>query len=215
MTYEGGLNTDGNVFSIDTNGTAFKDLADFAGSGTSIDGSSPDGDVILSGNTLYGMTEVGGNSDSGCIFSLDTTGVTYTNLFDFTNATGYIPYSNVTLSGNIMYGTASAGGPNGYGVVFRFHYVNSGINNITNNESAKLYPNPNSGEFLIHTSKGSGASVIEVYNVPGEMIFSANLPSGQTNCSINLGSQPSGIYFYRVLSDKEALISDGKFIIEK
>src|SRR6266404_3908589 len=37
---------------------------------TNSDGSHPHADLILSGNTLYGVAQVGGSSSSGTIFSL-------------------------------------------------------------------------------------------------------------------------------------------------
>jgi uncharacterized repeat protein (TIGR03803 family) len=55
------------VFNINTNGTGFSLLHEFAGGGS--DGRDPYGDLTLSGSTLYGMTYYGGDSDSGTVFS--------------------------------------------------------------------------------------------------------------------------------------------------
>ena len=77
MTYEGGANGDGNVFSIDTNGSSFKDILDFNGA----NGKGPNGSLLIWGDKLYGMTTNGGegSSPAGCIFSIDTNGITISN----------------------------------------------------------------------------------------------------------------------------------------
>ncbi len=56
MTYGGGLNEDGVIFSIDTNGKGFTKLLDF---NYSTDGRNPYGSLTISGNKLFGMTESG------------------------------------------------------------------------------------------------------------------------------------------------------------
>jgi uncharacterized repeat protein (TIGR03803 family) len=214
MTYSGGTLSNGNVFSVDTNGTFIKDLLDFNGQ-SSPEGELPDGDVILSGQVLYGMAQGGGANDSGCIFSLDTNGNNYTDIFDFNNASGNTPYSNVTISGNNLYGTASTAGPNSNGVIFKYTLTPSSIKSVKNNASVTLYPNPSNGQFIIHTSVGSGSSVIEVYNDLGEMVYSANISQGQTTNGINISSQPNGLYLYRVLTETGKLVGEGKVVVNK
>jgi uncharacterized repeat protein (TIGR03803 family) len=67
MTSGGGDSTTGTIFSINTDGTGFTLLHDFAGGND--DGAVPLGSLIFSGSTLYGMTNTGGDSDIGTIFS--------------------------------------------------------------------------------------------------------------------------------------------------
>jgi uncharacterized repeat protein (TIGR03803 family) len=64
-TPSGGAYTNGTLFSIHTDGTGFTNLYSFTGGS---DGSNPNGDLILSGNVLYG-TANGGGSGSGTVFS--------------------------------------------------------------------------------------------------------------------------------------------------
>jgi uncharacterized repeat protein (TIGR03803 family) len=70
----GGISGDGAVFAVDTNGTGFTTLYNFTATdpdtGTNSDGSDPYAGLILSGNTLYGTTQQGGNSGNGTVFSL-------------------------------------------------------------------------------------------------------------------------------------------------
>jgi uncharacterized repeat protein (TIGR03803 family) len=214
MTYIGGAFANGNVFSIDTNGTFIKDLLDFNGQSSPY-GSLPEGDVILSGQVLFGMALEGGASDSGCIFSMDTNGNNYTDIFDFNSASGNTPFSNVTISGNNLYGTVSAAGPNSNGAIFKYTLIPSSIKPVKNNAPVTLYPNPSNGQFIIHTSAGSSSSVIEVYNGLGEIVYNTSINQGQTINSINISSQPNGLYLYRVLTETGKLAGEGKLMIQK
>jgi uncharacterized repeat protein (TIGR03803 family) len=60
----------GTVFALNTKGTAggtgFTNLYSFAGG---LNGAKPQGGVVLSGNTLYGTAQTGGNSSDGTVFS--------------------------------------------------------------------------------------------------------------------------------------------------
>lgn len=75
-TYYGGPPKNGNVFAINKDGSGFVTLYSFTAgnsvNGTVIntDGAFPSGGLVLSGNTLYGTTRVGGSSGNGTIFSL-------------------------------------------------------------------------------------------------------------------------------------------------
>ena len=64
----GGNKGNGSVFRINTDGTGYDRIWDFQGATS--DGKNPDDDVILIGNTLYGMTELGGQCGFGAIFAL-------------------------------------------------------------------------------------------------------------------------------------------------
>ena len=70
ITEYGGSTNAGTVFGVNTDGTGYGILQNFARLPT--DGAFPIGDVTLSGDaqTLYGMTSQGGTADSGVIFSV-------------------------------------------------------------------------------------------------------------------------------------------------
>jgi len=114
MTQSGGVYGDGNIFSVQTNGTNFKDLIDFTGNSGSYVGKSPEGSLVLSGDTLYGMTYLGGAYLAGNIFSVQTNGTNFKDLIDFTGSTGSylgtIPHGSLTLSGDTLYGMTLNGG---------------------------------------------------------------------------------------------------------
>jgi len=116
MMANGGQYGDGVLFSVDTDGNNYNDLVNFWGS-ISPYGANPNGSLILSGNTLYGTTTAGGASNDGVIFSVDTNGNNYTDIYDFSNS-GANPYGSLTLSNGVLYGMTNVGGFHGDGVVF-------------------------------------------------------------------------------------------------
>jgi len=68
-----GASNKGVVFSINTDGSSYQKLLDFNGT----NGSNPQGNLILSGGVLYGMTYRGGASNNGVIYRINTDGSSY------------------------------------------------------------------------------------------------------------------------------------------
>jgi uncharacterized repeat protein (TIGR03803 family) len=109
---------------------------------TNSDGSNPYAGVILSGDTLYGTTELGGSSGNGTVFSMKIDGTGFTNLYNFTgmspdiysgtNDDGALPDGGVILSGNTLYGTTQLGGTGGKGTIYSIHTDGSGFTNLHN-----------------------------------------------------------------------------------
>jgi uncharacterized repeat protein (TIGR03803 family) len=94
-------------------------------SGGNIDGGSPNADLILSGDTLYGTAEFGGNSDLGTVFALNTNGSGFAEAWRFIGSSevtstseGVGPVAGVTLLGDTLYGTTPFGGSANEGAVF-------------------------------------------------------------------------------------------------
>jgi uncharacterized repeat protein (TIGR03803 family) len=160
MTSTGGPYGNGVVFSIDTSGS-FSLLHRFGVDtvdGIS-DGMSPFGSLIQASNgLLYGMTIGGGNSGSGVIFSISTSG-SYSILHSFGAATvvgsvdGNAPYGSlVQASSGILYGMTTYGGNFGNGVIFSID--TSGNYSILHNFSGP----PSDGAFglgsLIQATNG-------------------------------------------------------------
>jgi uncharacterized repeat protein (TIGR03803 family) len=65
-TLAGGASSNGTLFAINTDGSGFTNLYSFTGGG---DGASPQTDLILSGNILYGTAASGGSAGDGTVFS--------------------------------------------------------------------------------------------------------------------------------------------------
>ncbi len=101
--------------------------------------------------------------------------------------------------------------------------VDAGINNIASpTSSVSVYPNPNNGIFQLQVKSEelSSKSMLEVYNVMGEKVFTSTLPPPMGGgislpIQINISSEPEGIYLYRVLSETRELVGEGKLIIER
>jgi uncharacterized repeat protein (TIGR03803 family) len=116
ITLNGGSEGAGTVFRINTDGSDFTNLHNFV-SAEGIGFLPASGHLVLSGNTLFGTAPWSGND--GCVFSLNTDGSNFTNLYSFTNgADGAAPCPDLILSGNTLYGTAYNGGTNANGTVF-------------------------------------------------------------------------------------------------
>ena len=99
-TYNGGAFGVGTVFGVDKDGTCFTNLHTFAGTGSipGSEGANPIGNLILSGNTLYGTTIYGGLG-VGTVFKVNTDGTGFTNIYAFTGGQDEgQPNSGVILS---------------------------------------------------------------------------------------------------------------------
>jgi len=131
-TGHGGPASEGTLFSMATNGSAFSVLHQFSAISETgnADGGNPHGGLILLDNMLYGTASQGGDSGAGTVFTLSTAGSSFTVLHSFsaapydaggsfrTNREGARPLGSLLYSGNNLYGTTVDGGTAGRGTVF-------------------------------------------------------------------------------------------------
>ena len=116
MTQTGGVNGAGIVFSINTDGSGYTMLHEFPDPAPAIapDGTGPWGDVIVTGDTLYGMTQAGGTNLGGIVFSMNTDGSGYTKLHEFPDPAvgndGATPFGSLVSDDSTLYGMTIAGG---------------------------------------------------------------------------------------------------------
>lgn len=110
----GGNRDNGTIFSLNTDGTGFKTLHHFSatsgtsgffGTGTNLDGASPQSSLVLLGGILYGTASAGGRTGNGTIFSMSLApSITLANsgssfvLAWPTNASGFSMQSITTLN---------------------------------------------------------------------------------------------------------------------
>jgi large repetitive protein len=120
----------GTIFQINTDGTGYMVLYSFGS--VANDGANPQGDLTLSGSTLYGMTYVGGDNGYGTIFQINTDGTGYQVLHSFGGGSdqGY-PNGSLTLSGSTLYGMTSgfewmSGVSIGAGTIFQINTDGTG-----------------------------------------------------------------------------------------
>ncbi|MES2504506.1 MAG: choice-of-anchor tandem repeat GloVer-containing protein [Myxococcota bacterium] len=120
LTYQGGANGCGVLFSFNTDTKTYTDLYDF----TDTTGSYPKGSLLLVGEQLYGLTSAGGTSDKGVLFSFEP-GATpaYQVKYNFDNVHGSTPEDSLVraASDGALYGLTSAGGASDKGVLFTFN----------------------------------------------------------------------------------------------
>jgi uncharacterized repeat protein (TIGR03803 family) len=118
MTMLGGTDHDGTIFKINTDGSGFQVIHTFSGGG--VDGAVPSDSLTISGSTLYGMTESGGQNNDGTVFDLNTDGTGFGLLHSFSTAPtdGDVPQGSLTMSGETLYGMTELGGANQLGSIF-------------------------------------------------------------------------------------------------
>jgi uncharacterized repeat protein (TIGR03803 family) len=117
----GGATGFGTIFRVNTNGNGFTNLYSFSNGS---DGADPAAGLVLSGNTLYGTAQYGGDNGDGTVFSISTNGTSFNLLHRFSGSgtDGANPVAGLVLSGGLLYGTTPYGDSDGIsddGTVFR------------------------------------------------------------------------------------------------
>jgi hypothetical protein len=85
-----------------------------------------------------------------------------------------------------------------------------GINNFTNSNQIKIYPNPANNELLISLSKNCNNSQILIMNVLGETI--KNISTTNTETKINISEIENGVYFVKVNTNGSSFLQ--KLVIQ-
>jgi uncharacterized repeat protein (TIGR03803 family) len=135
-TYSAGRYGYGNLYRINTNGTGFLVLYDFA---DTADGKNPSCLIQSSDGKLYG-TAGGGTNGAGVIFTLLSNGSGFRVLHTFAvqhlvggapvNADGAGPCSLIQGIDGVLYGRAAVAGPCANGSVFRLNTSGDGFTNL-------------------------------------------------------------------------------------
>jgi uncharacterized repeat protein (TIGR03803 family) len=167
-----------------------------------VGGAFPMGELILSGNTLYGTAQFGGNSGNGTVFSVNTDGTGFKTLHTFDGLNdGSDPLDGVLLSGDTLYGTADMGGGPGYGTVFAIKTNGTGFKTLHTFDGLNGEAWPYGGLILLSntlygTSLGpdTGSGTVFAIKTNGTAfttlhIFTALAGSDSTNSD---GAWPSG-----------------------
>jgi uncharacterized repeat protein (TIGR03803 family) len=128
-TLGGGTNSQGTVFKIRGDGTGYRILYNFTGTGWAL---QPGTLLEASDGWLYGVTVAGGSTNAGTLFKMTTEGTDYEVLFSFPGgADGSSPSTLIEGSDGVFYGAVQyAGGPHDrvYGALFALNKDGSGYN---------------------------------------------------------------------------------------
>lgn len=185
VTAAGGVNSNGVLFSFNPATNAFVKLIDF-NNGTN--GSNPSGELTQGSNgLLYGSTQDGGVSSFGVMYSYDPNPNTLTNLFNFTNVTGY-------------------GSTGGFTVV-----TTTGIQQLNNmNGQLSFYPNPVTDKIILDVNTEKQKKVeISLMTAIGEHIYSftGNNAGTAFHKTIDMNKFKSGIYFLECIINGEKTVT--------
>jgi len=80
-----------------------------------------------------------------------------------------------------------------------------GISTINSNEDISIYPNPASISFFIRINNNTSTN-LEIIDVKGRLMHSENIPQGVSLTEINTSTLRNGIYFVRLITDKQVLV---------
>jgi uncharacterized repeat protein (TIGR03803 family) len=190
MTYEGGLNGDGVIFSYNPATSTYTDVFNL----TTATGSYPYGSLMQATNgNLYGMTEYGGTNSDGVIFSYNPATSTYTDVFNLTTDTGSYPEGSLmqATNGN-LYGMTLQGGTNNYGVIFSYnpnaYTYNWYLNSVSTGTATQTYsPGNLSANATIYCAVSSGtcgpvSSNTSTVTVAGTLFTPGTVGASQAIC---------------------------------
>jgi uncharacterized repeat protein (TIGR03803 family) len=117
MTYNGGLNDKGVIFSWNPATNLIVKAVDFFNSPS---GSNSYGSLTLSSGKFYGMTHDGGTVGDGVIFEWNPATNMYTKKIDFSGSAGSHPHGTLVFFNGKYYGVTSQGGAYNKGVIFEW-----------------------------------------------------------------------------------------------
>jgi uncharacterized repeat protein (TIGR03803 family) len=162
------------------------------------------GGLILSGNTLYGTTEVGGAYDDdgwhcwgGTVFAVNTDGTGFTNLHSFScGDDGALPEAGLILSGSTLYGTALGGGTYGRGTVFAVNTDGTGFTTLHSFTGDSDGAGPVAGLILSGNTLYGTTSIGTVFKVNTDGTGFTTLYEGRDDVNIDSGVILSGNTLY-------------------
>ena len=161
----------------------------------------------------------------------DATGITYqwqadngggfnnvTNAGPFTGATtSALNIANVTLAmNNTQYKCIINSGCSSKTTSVATLTVTTtiGINDLTQNNTVSLYPNPGNGNFTLNYELSLPEAVFNLCDVAGKTVYTFAISNKAGVKSFDLSSLSNGIYFWNI-SHKSATINHGKVSIIK
>jgi hypothetical protein len=133
------------------------------------------------------------------------------NLYYGGNASGYAEYC---ILGN---DSIFLDGPANNSIPFLAKWtcdMTTGLNEHSPTNLVTVYPNPSNGKFYFQLGTSNEKQGIEIYNIFGEKVYS-QLTVYNSAFTVDINSQPSGIYLFRLVSENGECIASGKLVIQK
>lgn len=203
MTYSGGTNNEGVIFSYTLSSNTYSVLYNF---NSTTGGYKPQGTLLKgSDGLLYGLTGAGGSTGDGTMFSFNLSTNVYTTLFSFTGSSGSNPGSTpaghlIEPTNGIMYGLTPYGGANGDGVLFQYNIATTTYSVKYNFSSASGGYNPEGS--LVKATNGKlyglagnggtlGFGTMFEYNTAGAGTYSTLVNFSGTSTPA-MGAYPKG-----------------------
>jgi len=229
LTFNGGVNDDGLIYSYDPINGTFADAHDFDMTA----GAFPEGSLMQADNgLLYGMTHWGGQSLGGVIFSFDISTQNYSMLHNFTWMDGTNPERSLMQASNgKLFGTTSSSvfsfditdttftklidfytiGCQGSScdiLETRAHSIaeNIPVVPVQNTDEFTTYPNPVTDNVTVLGKIITPKTQVELWNDQGKRILDYTM-KGNT---LNVSMLPSGFYILKVTAGNS--VGVGKFM---
>jgi uncharacterized repeat protein (TIGR03803 family) len=182
-TWYGGAYDHGTLSYVTTNGATTGILHHFStpsghDANLNSDGLFPSAKLIVSGATLYGTAEGGGNYAAGTVFAIETNSPGSFRILHYftatipqytgTNTDGANPFAGLVLSGNTLYGATVGGGQYGYGTVFAVSTNGLNFTNLYNFTGGTDGSGPRggltlSGNILYGTTSGGSGTLFSIH----------------------------------------------------
>lgn len=221
ITYEGGANGKGAVYSIDPVTQAYTDLVDLDGTNGQDTWCSF---VQVSPNVLYGTVTNGGGG-AGAVMKYDIAAQTFTTAHAFAGFDGGGLFGSVIrASDGDLYGMSLVGGDTFQGNVYRFHVANNTVTNVHSlipaeggsphgalvqagtvtgvqeygsSADFRLYPDPTDGPVTIEVPRGAHELVIT--DALGHRVLVRSV-ADLSSTTVELGT--SGVYLATITTDR-------------
>ncbi len=172
--------------------------------------------VLNNGRDIMALVEYDSSGNANCGSILASGGDDQSGFI--AEPSGYAVYFGGDLEDTVTFGSDHIGSLGNETICLAKWKTCNAITTVQNlnNETPEpvVYPNPSSGQFIFQSSVAIGQSLVEIYNLLGEKVYS-QFTLHNSPFTINLSDKPSGIYLYRVTKEDGGLIGEGKIVIER
>lgn len=191
VTYQGGTNNLGVLFSYDVLGSSYTKLHDFDGSNT---GSNPYSTFVEAGNgMLYSMTYLGGSNNLGALIEYDFVNSVIDKKVDFNGTVnGRNPFGNLIADANgKLHGLVPFGGANNAGVIIEYDPGTNVFTKKADVNGGNLGRSPFGSLMLTSNQKMFGLTYQGGVNNSG-ILFEYNYVNGTYDKKIDFNSAIDG-----------------------